>query len=213
MMRALFIIFMMLCSINIFAAQKEYNPEKADIIFQIAGSGEFSTAIADASDHSGKLRLCHVAIVDVDSLGKPCIIEASDEKGVTVTDFVTFVNSTAKINGKPGVIIKRLKIPFNAEEAISKARSFIGQPYDWNFLPDNGKMYCSELVCESFFNNDGERIFKSVPLNFKDKNGNIPKFWTDLFIKLGTDMPQGVDGSNPNDMFMEPVLTEVYRFF
>lgn len=37
-------------------------------------------------------------------------------------------------------------------------------------------------------------------MNFLDENGVMPEFWTRLFEKLGVAVPQGVPGTNPNDM-------------
>lgn len=94
-----------------------------------------------------------------------------------------------------------------------KAFTFIGQKYDWNFLPDNGKMYCSELVYESFKDAEGHPLFHSAPMNYYDAEGNIPQYWIDLFKKLGTDIPQGIEGTSPQGMSQEESLTEVYRYF
>lgn len=193
--------------------QEAYKPRRGDIIFQVAGGSEFSSAIADATDHGGRLRLCHVAIVDLDSAGTPWVIEASEKRGVSMTRLEDFISGSVKIGGKPGVYVKRLKAGFPVEKGVERAKSFIGQPYDWAYLPDNGKIYCSELVYESFLDNEGRHIFHARPMNFKDREGRMPRFWQELFAKMGMEVPQGVAGTNPNDMFGEEVLEDVYKFF
>lgn len=50
-------------------------------------------------------------------------------------------------------------------------------------------------------------------MNFKDREGRMSRFWQELFAKLGMEVPQGVTGTNPNDMFGEEVLEDVYKFF
>ena len=50
-------------------------------------------------------------------------------------------------------------------------------------------------------------------MNFRAADGTMPAFWTELFEKLGEPIPEGVPGTNPNDMAREGVLTEVGRYF
>lgn len=103
---------------------------------------------------------------------------------------------------------------FDADSAVTRALGHLGEVYDWSYRPDNGKMYCSELVYESFRKKDGSPLFKARQMNFRDADGNMPAFWTSLFDKIGEPVPGGgVPGTNPNDMSKEDVLREVYRFF
>jgi hypothetical protein len=69
------------------------------------------------------------------------------------------------------------------------------------------------LVYQSFINDDGTPVFQAKPMSFRDSEGNIPQFWRDLFKSLGEEIPEGVAGTNPNDMSQEEILTEVYRYF
>ena len=96
---------------------------------------------------------------------------------------------------------------------IESAKGHIGEPYDWSFRPDNGKMYCSELIYECYINDDGTHLFNAKPMNFRDEEGNMPLFWIELFEKSGESIPEGVYGTNPNDMSKEPFLKEVHRYF
>ena len=96
---------------------------------------------------------------------------------------------------------------------IERARKFIGQPYDYSFRPDNGKMYCSELVWESYLAPDGSRRFPARPMNFLAADGSLPRFWAELFAGLGEEIPQDIPGTNPNDMARDPQLKEVTRYY
>ena len=96
---------------------------------------------------------------------------------------------------------------------IERARKFIGQPYDYSFRPDNGKMYCSELVWESYLAPDGSRRFPARPMNFLAADGSLPRFWAELFAGLGEEIPQDIPGTNPNDMARDPQLKEVARYY
>ena len=94
-----------------------------------------------------------------------------------------------------------------------RAFGFLGLPYDCSFRPDNGKLYCSELVWESYRTPDGRRRFPARPMNFRAADGSMPAFWTELFERLGEAIPEGEPGTNPNDMAHDPQLYEVGRWF
>ena len=57
-----------------------------------------------------------------------------------------------------------------------------------------------QAVYESFRDKKGNRIFESRPMNFRSADGTYPEYWVKLFDSLGMDIPQGVPGTNPNDM-------------
>lgn len=101
---------------------------------------------------------------------------------------------------------------FSIDSVLARARSFIGQPYDNAFLPDNGALYCSELVYEVFLNDcsdKGKHLIEAKPMNWRDKNGNLPKYWKKHFKKLGMPVPEGVPGTNPTDLSRSPMLHKV----
>ena len=97
------------------------------------------------------------------------------------------------------------------EECLTKAKSFIGQPYDWWYLPDNGKMYCSELVYESYLDSDGYHIFEAHPMNFRSPDGTMPQVWISIFEELGQPVPEGVLGTNPSDLSKSPLLYTITK--
>ena len=43
-------------------------------------------------------------------------------------------------------------------------------------------------------------------MNFKNKDGEMPEYWTWLFGLLGQPVPQGVPGTNPQMMLASPAL-------
>lgn len=101
---------------------------------------------------------------------------------------------------------------FSIDSVLARARSFIGQPYDNAFLPDNGALYCSELVYEVFLNDcsdKGKHLIEAKPMNWRDKDGNLPKYWQEHFKKLGMPVPEGVPGTNPTDLSRSPILKKL----
>ena len=139
--------------------------------------------------------------------------EATSDGGVWVTALGDFLARSARIDGRPAVTVMRLRDTTGVAAAIERARKFIGQPYDYSFRPDNGKMYCSELVWESYLAPDGSRRFPARPMNFLAADGSLPRFWAELFAGLGEEIPQDIPGTNPNDMARDPQLKEVARCY
>ena len=166
-------------------------------------------AISAATGGDGELNLIHVAIVEVAEDG-PYIIDATLKFGTDRHPLDSTIKQFAlKDGGQPVYIVKRMKDNKLAKQWIEKAKSFCGQPYDMRFLPDNGAMYCSELVRESYLGPDKEYLFEEKPMNWKNEKGEIPVYWTQLFALLGMDVPQGVPGTNPQDMSKSPLLETV----
>lgn len=168
-----------------------------------------ASAITESTGNGSELNLIHVAIADVvrDSIW---IIDATIKHGVDRHPLDTFLTDfTLKDGTLPVFEIKRLKDNSLAETFVENAKQYLGQPYDSAFLPDNGAMYCSELVHDSYVTPDGEYIFSEAPMNFKDQDGNMPLYWEQLFAMLGMPVPQGINGTNPQQMSKEEVLRPV----
>ncbi|MBP5572006.1 MAG: hypothetical protein J6X39_05000 [Bacteroidales bacterium] len=172
-------------------------------------SEESMDGAISAATGDGELNLIHVAIVEMAEDG-PYIIDATLKFGTDRHPLDSTIKQFALKGGaQPVYIVKRLKDNKLAKQWIEKAKSFCGQPYDMRFLPDNGAMYCSELVRESYLGPDKEYLFEEKPMNWKNEKGEIPVYWTQLFALLGMDVPQGVPGTNPQDMSNSPLLETV----
>jgi len=193
-------------------SQNNNTPKNGDLLFCVSDISQMSKAITDATYNGDSLQFDHVAIFSYIN-EEPFVIEASANKGVSITKLEDFLKSCNTINGKPGVIIKRLDLDVDTETIIERALTYVGQPYDWSYLPNNNKLYCSELIYECYRNNDSCNIFQTKPMNFRNKDGEIPDFWKTLFDKSGEKIPEGVPGTNPNDIFKDKRLQEIYRYF
>lgn len=141
----------------------------------------------------------HTAILDVDSEGT-WILDATDKRGVARYPLDTFILDYHRHDGSfPAFEVFRLKDATGVEEFVAAAKKYIGEKYDISFLPDNGKHYCTELVYDSYIR-DGEHIFESGPMDFKNASGEFPAFWVRIFNNLGAEIPQGLEGTNPQTM-------------
>ena len=195
-------------------AQQPDTLQTGDLVFMgipqdYSISEESMDGAISAATGDGGLNLIHVAIIEMADDG-PYIIDATLKYGTDRHPLDSTIRQfTLKGGEQPVYIVKRLKDNKLAKEWIEKAKSFCGQPYDMRFLPDNGAMYCSELVRESFLGAEGEYLFDEKPMNWKNEKGEIPVYWTQLFALLGMDVPQGVPGTNPQDMSKSPLLETV----
>lgn len=180
-----------------------WTPSRGDLVFVVASGGNMSQAIVSATASADSLQFDHVAVF-AGSRRHPYVIEAAPRDGVVRTEWKDFLHSA-----KNGLVVKRLSVDYPKKEAIARAESHLGQPYDWAYRPDNGKTYCSELVEESFVDACGARIFTAKPMRFRAADGSMPQFWVDTFARLGEPIPEGVPGTNPNDMAHSPLLRTV----
>lgn len=202
------IIFIFSC------ASYDFQPATGDLLFQVNSHSPMTDAITASTEREGPLNFSHVAIA-VRSEGADSVLEATGKYGVRMVSLAEFLAGSARIKDAPGVVVMRLRdTTGRAAAAVGKARHYLGLPYDYSYLPDNGKFYCSELVWESYRDVDSStRLFTARPMNFRATDGTLPAFWQDLFAEQGLPVPEGVPGTNPNDMSEETCLEEVYRYF
>ena len=168
------------------------------------------SAIADATGGQTGLNRIHTAIAEVDADGQVWIIDATIKYGVDRHPLDTFLRQfTLRDGSLPVFEVKRLKDDARAPEFVRNAKKYLGLPYDVTFLPDNGAYYCTELVYDSYLDENGTPIFHSAPMNFRNADGEMPRYWEQLFARIGQSVPQGVPGTNPQAMSEEPALRSV----
>lgn len=172
----------------------------ADLAFVLSADGAFDRAISGATAEEGTRDYTHVAIVFHQD-GEERIIEAAPGGGVAICTLEDFVQRNGNVD------FYRLQgVSYNPETVIGRAKSHLGEDYDYTYLPDNRMMYCSELVYESYVTDEGEHIFSSRPMNFLNSDGSLDEFWQNLFDRLQMEVPQNVPGTNPNDMSKDAKL-------
>lgn len=172
-----------------------------------------SQAISASTHKEDDFDFDHVAILYIDNNIDSMVIEAVPKDGVRVGPLNEFLDMASKINGAPCIVVKRVNLNLDFDKIIRNALSHLGEPYDFEFARDNGKMYCSELIYESYLDEEGRHIFNEYPMRFRDSEGNMPEFWVELFQDLKRDIPEGDQGTNPNDMAKDENLFEVFRYF
>ncbi len=204
----LFIIVSVSCANN-----KRFSLQKGDLLFQANVVSEKVRAIQGAGEGYHGLRFSHVGILDIND--KDTLVIEATTGGVRCVKLEKFFEDAEHIKGKPFVYVGRLKpeyseiIPYSIERAKEK----IGLPYDSVFLPNNNAYYCTELVYDSYLDKENKPIFESKPMSFKDKNtGKFYDTWIKFYSKIGIPIPEGVQGTNPNDISNSKAIKIVYSY-
>lgn len=164
--------------------------------YSLADSTEMSSAIVSATGDTAAVNYIHVALLERvgDSL---YVIDATLKRGVARYPIDTFFADFRLRDGSlPRFDLYRLLDTVGNAFAVAEAKRYLGRGYDLCFLPDNEEQYCSELVQNAF----GANRFPSSPMNFLAPDGSMPPYWEQLFARMGMAVPQGVLGTNPNDM-------------
>ena len=174
--------------------------ENGDLLFNIHLNGtEFGDAIVQATKGDAEnTNISHVAIVIKDS-ASTSVIEATGKYGVRICPIDTFLNNSDHSNtGQPLVLVGRLKDRSTITQSISRAKSYLGRPYDWLFSDTEDAIYCSELVHLSYLDSLGNHIFPQQPMSFHDNTGAILPYWIEYYKQKGLEVPEGAPGTNPS---------------
>ena len=181
-------------------AQAQTPLKEGDFIFQNIDCGPLCEAINEVTFGYKDHKFNHIGMV-IEHNDKLQVIEATWPE-VKITPLQEFLQKTPKAN-----YLGRLEPEY--QHLIPKAKEFaykqLGLPYDINYLMDNGKYYCSELLYDAFlFANKGEPFFQLFPMTYKAKDANqIFTVWQEYFDDLKQEVPQGKPGLNPAGMSLD----------
>ncbi len=179
-----------------------------DILFLDLDCGELCDAIESVHTGYDSLRFSHVGMVYLMS-DSVYIIEAIGEK-VQLSRLSTFLNRSKK-----PALHMRLKENYRnlIPAAIDYALQQINTPYDFAFIYNNGKYYCSELIYDAFrIANGYEPVFDLEYMNFKLKGTNdFDPVWVKYYKKLDMAIPQNEPGINPNGMSRSEKMEEMSK--
>lgn len=176
--------------------------QEGDLLFQDLNCGDLCNAIEAVTEGvNGKdFSHCGIVVLINDSLR---VIEAIGEKVqvTTIKSFFARSGDTAVINNITVGRVKKKYLPL-IDAARTNAIQKIGQPYDHEFILDNGSWYCSELLYEAFKEANGQKdFFELAPMTYK--NPEIQDFfpaWIDYYQQLNKQIPEGKLGLNPGSI-------------
>jgi len=181
-------------------AEKPFALQSGDLLFQDMDCGDMCTAIETVTQGWHGAKLSHVGIAVVDSNGHVEVLEAIS-KGVSLTPLSSFLKRSADTSGHPKVIVGRLNIPNSeqlAKDAVKRAMTYLGMPYDTVFNINNKAYYCSELVYFSYKDSLGNPLFNLKPMTFNEPvTGTVFPVWKSYFEAMHVPVPEGKPGINP----------------
>ena len=210
MKQALIYIGMLLLAIS--CGQNRDRLHTGDLLFQAGKNTEMTGAITAATGEEGPLNFSHVGIA-VTGNGADSVLEATTDGGVRLTLLEEFLGRSAKIGGRPAVVAMRLKDhgrhrgcrPPCAQLPRSPPTIIRSGPEGRNSIAAN---WCGKATAPKT-----APAFHGAADEFRAADGTLPQFWADLFDQLGEQVPEGLPGTNPNDMAREELLEEVHRYF
>ena len=176
--------------------------QEGDLLFQDLDCGDLCDAIETVTEGvNGKdFSHCGMVIKINDSLK---VIEAIGEQ-VQVNSIATFLARSDDSETLQNTTVARVKSSY--ANLISKATAYalqqIGEPYDHEFILDNGSWYCSELLYEAFKDaNNNKEFFELAPMTYKDpKTKSFFPAWVEYYKGLNKDIPEGKLGLNPGSI-------------
>lgn len=201
-MRRILLLFALLLPA---AAATAVELQEGDLLFVTAGHSGLSAAIDDATGTQAHAGFDHVGLVAATTQGWEVL--HADEKGSRRQTLAAFQqDARARLRQ---IVVYRLRAPHNAAigDAVATARTLLGRPYNASYVPNDDSYYCSDFIERAF---RAHHVFALQPMNFRNpQTGRIAQHWIDLYRSLGMEVPQGVPGTNPNDMSAAPVLERI----
>lgn len=182
------------------------NIKNGDLIFVGAQTEELSGAINRVTKLSDETNFDHVGLIEKTS-DSIFVLHAAPMGGSQREEIHHFYTSQTEKNNK--IVIYRLKDDYQKTipNAISKAKTMLGKPYNWLYILNDDELYCSDFV-ERAFRNDN--VFELIPMNFKNQEtGKIDDFWVDFYSKKGKKVPQDEPGTNPNQLASSEKLIKI----
>ena len=161
-------------------------PRTGDLLFQLTAAEGMTDAIVAATERGGAVTFSHVGIVEA-MAGGAFVVEAVDTS-VRRTPLGEFLARSARRGGRPIAAVGRVSGADSTvvQRALRRAHERLGLPYDDEFLPANGKLYCSELAWECFVAaDDSTHLLRSRPMTFRTADGELPAYWAEHFAALG----------------------------
>lgn len=185
--------------------------QNGDLIFrQPCNKQGVSEAIQNVTQSASKYQFTHVGMVYIPRKypRKVYVIEAT-QPCVQMVPLEQFMQDEGTSNCRPICVAARLKPPYRKHipKAIKFARRLIGREYDYGFVLNNGKYYCSELIYEVLRKARGKEVFPLNVMTFKAEGQThfLPE-WERYFSDKKLPIPEGEMGINPGAMSRSSVI-------
>lgn len=171
--------------------------KNGDLLFVTAKESGLSGAINNVTQKQKAASFDHIGILEKKG-NRIFVLHAAPKGGSQKQNLKDFIKDQ-KEDGQE-VIVYRLKPEYQKAipEAVKKANSMLGKPYNFNYILDENSYYCSDFVERAF---RAKNIFKLEPMTFIDpKTGKTNTFWEEFYTKKNLKVPEGAPGCNPNGL-------------
>ncbi|MCA6068952.1 hypothetical protein JI747_017435 [Chryseobacterium sp. RG1] len=202
--------FLFLCIVLLIisgcAGVKSSGLKNGDLLFVTAKNSGLSGAINNVTQKEKNASFDHIGIVEKEN-GDYFVLHASPKRGSNKQKLKDFVEDEKK-DGQ-GIFVYRLKPEYQSAipDAIAKANSMLGKPYNFNYILNEDSYYCSDFI-ERIFRKD--HIFKLDPMTFIDpKTGKTNEFWQKFYQEKNLKVPEGELGCNPNGLAGSPKIERI----
>lgn len=167
---------------------------EGDLIFIGTQKSGWSRAINDVTQTGGNTSYHHTGLIIAEG-DQWYLMHAAPENGVEQVPLHTYLD---RLDSQTVVDIYRIRgIDTMDLEKVKKSGSeMLGSAYNYAYVFNDSTHYCSEFVYRCFA---PYRVFTLEPMTFK-VNGETLAFWKTYYEELGTDIPEGQPGCNPNGM-------------
>lgn len=199
---SILLCFCLIVTLSCDRSQPDKGLQPGDLLFQDLNCGDLCDAIEAVTEGVNGKDFSHCAMVV--SVNDTLTVVEAIGNSVRFTSIPSFFARSGDTLSIQRITVARVKEPFKPliEGAAAFATQQIGQPYDPDYLMDNGKWYCSELLYEAFKDaNGGQSLFELNPMTFKDPETQafFPA-WVEYYAQLGSEIPEGEPGLNPGSI-------------
>lgn len=195
-------VTLIISSIGCAEQSKQTTLQEGDLLFQDLNCGALCDAIETVTTGVDGKNFSHCAMI-VKQNDTLKVVEAIGGN-VQINSLHNFFKRSGDTGIIKNITVGRVK-QMNAT-SLSNAASFavkqVGQPYDDEFIMNNGRWYCSELLYEAFKSaNNQKEFFSLTPMTFKDpKTKAFFPAWIDYYKDLSKSIPEGELGINPGSI-------------
>ncbi|WP_179006807.1 YiiX/YebB-like N1pC/P60 family cysteine hydrolase [Winogradskyella forsetii] len=171
--------------------------KSGDIVFRGALHSELSEAINEVTQTSKSTNYTHMGICDVED-GTVFVYHSDLGKGVVKEPLDLFIGAEDSVSQILDLYRIKNMAPKQIEDAITKAKSLVGNSYNTTYILEDEGYYCSEYIYEIF---KKDSVFELEAMTFKNAETNsFHKGWIEHYENLGIAIPEGKLGCNPNGM-------------
>ena len=214
MLTSLFTLSIFSCNTN---QEKAFKLKQGDLLFQNTGTGIIDNAIKNVTATPFSKNYSHMGMATQKD-GQWFILEAIPKEGICLTPLKKFLNRNKNKFNKSHkpllaglIVITNLIFLMQLNMGIKR----INKPYDEIFLWDDNSYYCSELIYKMFSTQDLPKDsipFLTHPMTFNDSTGKPMASWVTYYTKRNQEIPEGIEGTNPNLMASSPYIKFVYDY-